>query len=98
MEAPLDFLRTGLKFWVHQGEPAGRIENILSAWRQKTGAPLINVSHGQVTYPPLTDPITVAELSHEARRLQSREQLAMFIARVTNTGHSDWTKPFGHDL
>jgi hypothetical protein len=98
LEAPLDFLRTGLKFWVHHGEPADRIADILRAWREKTGAPLIDMPQGSDAYPPLTDPHTTIALTNETRRLQSREQLAMFISRLTNTGPSDWTKSFGHDL
>jgi hypothetical protein len=98
LEAPLDFLRTGLKFWVHQGEPADRIAAIITGWRVKMGAPLIDMSQGAISYPPVSDPETRADLLDETNRLQTREQLAMFIARTTNTGPSEWTKPFGHDL
>jgi hypothetical protein len=98
MQAPIDFIRTALKMWVHDGEPVERIEQILEAYKQKTGRLYIDGATPGTQYEPLTDHETRAALAVEARCLHGAEQFAMFIPRTINTGPSDWTKPFEHDL
>jgi hypothetical protein len=84
--------------WVHDGEPVERIEQILEAYKRKTGRLYIDGATPGTQYEPLKDHETRAALAVEARCLHGAEQFAMFIPRTINTGPSDWTKPFGHDL